>query len=68
MRFLVNYICKPLTFIGALNWGAIGIFGFDLVAWVFGNGTLLTNLIYAIVGISALVWLVWDLIDGKVIK
>ncbi|MFQ6778308.1 MAG: DUF378 domain-containing protein [Alphaproteobacteria bacterium] len=64
MRGLLNYVCKPLTFIGALNWGLIGMFGFDLVAWVFGPATLASNIVYSIVGISALIWLVWDLIDN----
>ena len=52
MRGLTNYVLIPLTFIGALNWGLIGIFGFDLVAFLFGPATLASNIIYAIIGIS----------------
>ncbi len=63
MRGLVNFVLAPLTFIGALNWGLIGIFGFDLVAWIFGAATIASSIVYSVVGIAALVWLVWILID-----
>ncbi len=66
MRGLTNYVLKPLTFIGALNWGLIGIFGFDLVAWIFGAGTLASSIVYAIIGIAALVWLILIFIDRPV--
>ena len=66
MRGLTNYILIPLTFIGALNWGLIGIFGFDLVAWIFGPGTVATNIVYTIIGIAALIWLIWIFIDRPV--
>ena len=63
MRGLTHYVLVPLMFIGALNWGLIGIFGFDLVAWLFGPATLLTNIVYSLVGIAAVVWLIIILID-----
>ena len=66
MRGLKNYVLKPLTFIGALNWGLIGIFGFDLVAWIFGAGTLASSIVYAIIGIAALIWLILIFIDRPV--
>lgn len=66
MREIVNYILKPLTFIGALNWGLVGIFGVNLVAFIFGNGTILSNLVYSLVGIAALVWLIWMFIDRPI--
>ncbi len=50
-------ICAILTIIGALNWGLVGIFNFDLVAFIFGYMTGITRLIYALVGISGLVYL-----------
>ena len=64
MRGLLNYVLKPLTFIGALNWGLIGIVGFDLVAFLFGPATLASNIVYAIIGIAALVWLIWMFVDA----
>lgn len=66
MRGLITYVFKPLTFIGALNWGLIGLFGFDLVAFIFGPGTIISNIIYSIVGISALIWLIWSFIETPV--
>lgn len=59
MRGLKSYVLMPLTFIGALNWGLVGIFGFDLVAFLFGPATLASNIVYAIIGIAALIWLIW---------
>ncbi len=44
-----------LSIIGCLNWGLIGIFKFDLVAWLFGGqGALLSRLIYTVVGLAGL--------------
>lgn len=54
MNFL-KYTAYVLTLIGALNWGLIGIFGFNLVAAIFGNMTVLARIIYSLVGISAIV-------------
>lgn len=48
-------VCLTLVIIGALNWGMVGIFNVNLVELVFGDDTLLTHLIYALVGISGLV-------------
>lgn len=49
-------IALLLLIIGGVNWGLVGIFGFDLVAWLFGGaGTLLSRIIYILVAISA-VW------------
>ncbi len=63
MRGFTDYVLKPLTFIGALNWGLIGIFGFDLVAFIFGPGTLASSIVYSLVGIAALIWLIWMFIN-----
>jgi len=48
--------CTALTIaiIGAINWGLIGFFGFDLVAFIFGDMSLLSRIVYAIVGICGL--------------
>lgn len=43
-----------LTIIGAINWGLIGILQFDLVAWLFGDMTLLSRIVYTLVGICGL--------------
>ena len=54
MRIL-KIIAYILVIIGALNWGLIGIFGFDLVASIFGEMSLITRIVYGLVGVSALI-------------
>lgn len=44
-----------LVVIGALNWGLVGLFNFDLVAFFFGDLSKVTRIIYILVGISALI-------------
>ena len=44
-----------ITIIGAVNWGLIGLLDFDLVAMIFGNGTLFSRIIYTLVGVCGLV-------------
>lgn len=44
-----------LLAIGGINWGSIGLFQFDIVAWIFGGqGALVSRIIYTLVGLSAL--------------
>ncbi len=50
-----KYLTWTLVLIGALNWGLIGFFNFDLVAFLFGEMSTLTRIIYDLVGISAIV-------------
>lgn len=49
-----NLIAQILLIIGGLNWGLIGLFDWNLVSALFGQGTWFTNFIYILVGISAL--------------
>lgn len=50
-----NYIALTLVIIGALNWGLIGFFGFDLVTSVFGGSMFwLARVIFALVGLAGL--------------
>ena len=52
---MLDKIALALVVIGALNWGAIGIFQFDLVAWIFGGQTAtFSRIIFALVGIAGL--------------
>lgn len=49
-------IALCLLIIGGLNWGLVGIFSFDLVAWLFGGtGAILSRIVYILVALSA-VW------------
>lgn len=49
-----DYTVLTLVIIGAINWGLIGFFKFDLVAFLFGDMTWISRIIYAIVGLSGL--------------
>lgn len=51
---VLDCIALTIVIIGALNWGLIGFFGFDLVAFIFGNMSLISRIIYALVGICGL--------------
>ncbi|MBN2676262.1 MAG: DUF378 domain-containing protein [Alphaproteobacteria bacterium] len=52
---LLTTIAMILLFIGGLNWGLMGLFDIDLVALLFGSGTMLSKVVYILVGLSALV-------------
>lgn len=43
-----------ITIIGAINWGLIGLFKFDLVAFIFGDMSLLSRIVYVLVGLCGL--------------
>ena len=49
-----DYFALTVAIIGAINWGLIGFFKFNLVDTIFGSMTVLTRIIYALVGISGL--------------
>ena len=53
MRAL-NIIALTLLIVGGLNWGLVGLFDFDLVAALFGPDTVLTNIVYGLVGLAAI--------------
>lgn len=53
MKF-IDILALILILIGALNWGLIGFFSFDLVRVIFGNMSVLSRIIYALVGIAAI--------------
>ena len=53
---MLDRISLLLVIVGALNWGSIGLFRFDLVAWISGGmSTLLARIIYTVVGLAG-VW------------
>ena len=53
MKFL-NCLALTLTIIGAVNWGLIGVFQFNLVSFLFGGMPWLERVIYALVGLAGL--------------
>ena len=52
---VLYYIALTLVIIGALNWLLIGLFDFDLVATIFGTMSVVSRIIYVLVGISGLI-------------
>lgn len=50
----LDLVALSLLIIGGLNWGLVGLANVDLVAALFGNGTALARLVYALVGLAAL--------------
>ena len=50
----LDYTLLTFVLIGAINWGLIGFFRFDLVAFLFGNMSWFSRIVYGIVGISGL--------------
>lgn len=53
---IINRVALILAIIGGINWGSIGLFKFDLVAWIFGGqDAVLSRIIYTLVGLAA-VW------------
>ena len=54
---IIDKIALILVVIGAINWGLIGIFKFNLVDTIFGTMSIISRIIYTLVGISG-VWLI----------
>lgn len=50
----LDWVALVLVIIGGLNWGLIGVLNFNLVAAIFGEASMLTRLVYVLVGLSAL--------------
>ncbi|MBQ9106827.1 MAG: DUF378 domain-containing protein [Clostridia bacterium] len=52
---MMDRIALILTIIGAINWGSIGIFQFDIVSWIFGGqDAIVSRIIYTLVGLAGL--------------
>ena len=56
-------VCLILIIIGAVNWGLIGFFSLDIISVIFGNMSMISRIIYAVVGIAGIYSLVlfWKL-------
>ena len=51
---VIDKFALALVIIGALNWGLIGVFSFDLVAWLFGAMSVVTRVIYTLVALGGI--------------
>ncbi len=55
---MLDKICLILVIIGSLNWGSVGLFQFDLVAWLFGGAdSIISRIIYTVIALAG-VWCV----------
>ena len=62
----LHTLTRILVLVGALNWGLVGFFGFDLVAALFGEMTTLSRIVYSLVGLSAVYQiLTWSAVPGE---
>ncbi len=50
---VLDWVAYVLLVVGGLNWGLVGFFQFDLVATLFGDMTMVSRIVYALVGLSA---------------
>ena len=50
----IDVAAAILVVVGALNWGLVGVAKFDLVATLFGSGSLLSSIVYVLVGLAGL--------------
>jgi uncharacterized membrane protein YuzA (DUF378 family) len=50
----VDVVAYVLIIVGALNWGLVGFFNFNLVAWLFGEMSTISRIIYALVGLAGI--------------
>lgn len=52
---MLDRLSLILSIIGAINWGSIGLFGFDIVAWLFGGqDSIVSRVIFTVVGLAGL--------------
>jgi uncharacterized membrane protein YuzA (DUF378 family) len=55
---LIGYISYILVIVGALNWGLVGVLGVDLIARIFGAGSVGAKIMYILIGVAAIVMLI----------
>lgn len=62
----INIVCYILTIVGALNWGLVGIFDFNLVGWIFGGyRSVGAIIIYILVALAAIWLIISPMISGR---
>lgn len=64
--YYFSKIALWLLIIGGINWGLVGIFGFDLVVTLFGVSTILSRIVYILVGLSAILLAYYELTSSTV--
>lgn len=51
----MDILALILSIVGCINWALVGIFSFDLVAWLFGGGSVVSRILYVVIGLAG-VW------------
>lgn len=64
---IANYIALILLLIGGLNWGLIGLFNFNLVAWIFQKFEMGARIVYVLVALTAIWLIISACIDGGIL-
>ena len=57
VHYVIGLIAFILVIVGALNWGMVGVFGIDVVARLFGPGSMGARIIYILVGLAGIIML-----------
>ncbi|MGN0807178.1 MAG: DUF378 domain-containing protein [Candidatus Coproplasma sp.] len=62
----INIVCYLLAIVGALNWGLVGIFDFNLVGWIFGGyRSVGAIIVYILVALAAIWLIISPMISGR---
>ena len=64
---ITSFIAFILVIIGALNWLLIGLFSFDVIAIIFGVASIMSRIIYSLVGLAGL-WMIFYLVVANPLK
>ncbi|HPN54376.1 MAG TPA: DUF378 domain-containing protein [Candidatus Moranbacteria bacterium] len=51
---ILDWVALVLVIVGAINWGLVGLFSFDLVAAIFGSMSIVSRIVYDLVGLAGL--------------
>ena len=62
----MDILALILSIVGCVNWGLVGVFEFDLVAWLFGSMSLLSRIVYIVIALSG-VWCISFLFRRKAV-
>ena len=64
---IANYIALIILMIGGLNWGLVGLFNFNLVAWICMGNTIIERIIYILVLLATIWLIIASAIDGGIL-
>ena len=55
MMMIIDKIALLLLIVGGVNWGSVGLFDFDIVAWIFGSSTAIgARIVYVVIALCAI--------------